>query len=455
MANTLPTLTPRAGFIVINPSRDQLTTNVWQRLYQPILGNNAFGLYNALQTFISEQPQLSNRRVHSQLLSWTDLDLPHFQASRQRLEALGLLNSYYQQDALGDLYIYELHQPLAADTFFQDDLLSVLLFQYVGQARYTELLDYFNASRLNLSRFKNISADFLDVYHVGDQQLAQRPAQLVDSKQSAHQPRVTNAPSLDFHLLGEYLKRESVDLTSVDAAQDLLQAEALLYGLNERELANLVVKATSVTTNRFDPDRFRAIVVDQFQQLRAQTADSVPSSASSQTDSQAAPTSAQAPDELHAILAAVKAYAPADFLAVLKQEKNQYVTSGEQRVLSTFMQRQLFAPSVVNMLIYYLIADRDQNVLYQNSVDRVANDWAKAKVQTPEQAVKHMQAFAQAQAARQQNRSGNRPTKSREQLPDWNQTASSSANSDGNAADEIAQLRQRLSKAKESQEDRS
>ncbi|GAB6092006.1 DnaD domain protein [Furfurilactobacillus curtus] len=454
MADTLPTLTPRAGFIVINPSRAQLTTNVWQRLYQPILGNNAFGLYNALQTFISEQPQLSNRRVHSQLLSWTDLDLPHFQASRQRLEALGLLNSYYQQDALGDLYIYELHQPLDAQTFFRDDLLSVLLFQYVGQARYTELIDYFNASHLDLGHFKNISADFLSVYHVGEQQLAQRPAQSVDSTQSVQQPRADEAASLDFHLLGEYLKRESVDLTSVDSAQDLLQAEALLYGLNERELANLVVKATSVTTNRFDPDRFRAMVVDQFQQQRTQIA-SVPSSASSQTDAQVAPVRPQGTDELHAILAAVKAYAPADFLAVLKQEKNQYVTSGEQRVLSTFMQRQLFAPSVVNMLIYYLIADRDQNVLYQNSVDRVANDWAKAKVQTPEQAVKHMQAFAQAQATRQQNRSGNRPTKSREQLPDWNQTASSSANSDGKAADEIAQLRQRLSKAKESQEDRS
>ncbi|MGV0167128.1 DnaD domain protein [Furfurilactobacillus sp. WILCCON 0119] len=458
MTNSASVTTPRSGLIVTVPQHQAFDQESWQWLYLPVLGADAFAVYDGLKTFTTDRPQLSTRRLHSELLGWLNMDLPTFVAARRRLEALGLLETLYQTDSVGDVYVYQLQLPLSAQAFFADDLLSILLLQLVGQPRYDTVLDHFDQPMFDVSHLTNVSADFLEVYHINEQQLANRPAQLT-APMAAATLKQTGTPAIDFSLLANYLKPEYVDVDSVLAERELLTAEAQLYGFTERELANHIVKATSVTTNRFDPERFKRLVAGSFQMEQQ-------SSSSSQADQAsvaAAPVtaSASAPATVDAqtagLLAAAKAYAPADFLAALKQEKNQYVTDNEQRVLSKLMERHLFAPSVVNMLIYYLINDQDQNVLYQNSVDRIGNDWSKAKVQTPEQAVTHMREFATAQEQRRIQRQTGRggQTVSREQLPDWNEQASSSAATQpaSQTSDDIARLRSQIQQAKQEQED--
>ncbi|HAT53789.1 MAG TPA: hypothetical protein DCW31_00800 [Lactobacillus sp.] len=448
-----PTLTPRSGFVVTLPAANDSQLDSWRLLYAPILGVAAFGLYSGLKTFANAQPQLSARRQHSELLTWLRLDLDHFLAARQRLEAAGLLDTYYQQDALGDVYVYQLQSPLSVTAFFDDDLLSVLLLQSVGQQRYDELIAKFEQRRLNTKNMQNVSADFLSVFHMSDAQLANRPARLKKQEDQHQANRQASLVHVDFKLLSDYLQREYVNLESVVAHRDLIVTEATMYGLNERVLANFIVQATSVTTNLFDPERFKQVVAMAFQSDQSVVTDEPKDEAGSTPVTSTGDN--QDKTQIKALVAAVKAYAPADFLANLKQEKNQYVSEGEQRVLAKFMARHLFAPSVVNMLIYYLIGDRDQNVLYQNSVDRIANDWTKAKVQTPEQAIDHMRAYAQQQESKRQQRQSGRAPKSREQLTDWNatsQTPASEAVATNNAS-EIQKLRQRLNQAKQNQED--
>lgn len=457
--NVAPTLTPRSGFVVTLPPRDEQHLLSWQTLYAPILGVTAFGLYTGLTTFASQRPQLSNRRQHSELLTWLRLDLDHFLAARKRLEAAGLLDSFYQQDALGDVYAYQLQSPLSATAFFADDLLSVLLLQSVGQTRYDELLAKFEQPTVNVSQMKNVSADFLTVFHMSDAQLTNRPAQLSSQSDNHRAERESSLVQIDFKLLSDYLKREYVELDSVMNQRDLIATEATMYGLNERSLANFIVQATSVTTNQFDANRFKQVVAAQFQVTQA-VDNSVSSSDgdAQNVQTQAVTTTGDNQDQaqIKALVAAVKAYAPADFLASLKTEKNQYVSDGEQRVLAKFMDRHLFAPSVVNMLIYYLISDRDKNVLYLNDVDRVANDWAKAKVQTPEQAIDHMRNYKEEQESQRIQRQNGRAPRAREQLTDWNaqsQTPTSEVAASEDDANEIQKLRQRLNQAKKNQED--
>lgn len=439
-----PKVTPRTGMISIFPQHVAFADEAWRLLYQPILGGDAFGLYSALQSFATDQPQLSQRQQHSVLLSWLGMDVQHFVVGRQRLEAVGLVDTYYQKDSVGEVFVYKLRLPLEARAFLADDLLSVLLLQTVGQERYDSLMAHFEQFEIDLQSLTNISADFLSVYRVSNQQLAQRPAEIADVASTGAR---TEATTIDFKLVANYLKPEYVDLDSVMAEQSLLDAEAQLYGFTERELATLIVKATSVTTNKFAVNRFKSLAAEQFhaQQpaLTVTTEADVPTVTPTPTDD----------NQLNTLVAAVKSYAPADFLATLKQEKNQYVTDEEQRTLAKFMARKVFAPSVVNMLIYYLINDRDQNVLYQNSLDRVANDWSKAKVATPEQAVTHMRDYAQAQADRQRQRQNKQPTKSREQLPDWNEAPSSESSADD--SNRIAELRRQLDDAKQSRKEES
>ncbi|KRN94526.1 replication initiation and membrane attachment protein DnaB [Furfurilactobacillus siliginis] len=425
------------------PQHVAFADEAWRLLYQPILGGDAFSIYSALESFASAHPQLSQRQQHSLLLGWLGIDVQHFVTGRRRLEAVGLVETYYQSDSVGEVFVYKLRLPLEANAFLADDLLSVLLLQTVGQERYDALVAHFEQPEMDLTALTNVSADFLSVYRVSNHQLAQRPAEIADVASTGARSEAT---VIDFKLVANYLKAEYVDLASVMAEQSLLDAEAQLYGFTERELATLIVKATSVTTNKFAVNRFKSLAAEQFHAQQ-------PALTVTEADAPAAAVTPTDDNQLNALVAAVKSYAPADFLATLKQEKNQYVTDEEQRILAKFMARKVFAPSVVNMLIYYLINDRDQNVLYQNSLDRVANDWSKAKVATPEQAVTHMRDYAQAQAERQRQRQTKQPAKSREQLPDWNEAPASEASVDD--SNRIAELRRQLDDAKQNRKEES
>ncbi len=102
------------------------------KLYQPLMGVNAYGIYSLLAAKVAQTPDLLARRMHKELLDILNLGLRDFYEARIRLEALGLLKTFIQKDELGQVFIYELQAPLSAETFFKDDLLSMLLADSLG-----------------------------------------------------------------------------------------------------------------------------------------------------------------------------------------------------------------------------------------------------------------------------------------------------------------------------------
>src|SRR5690606_14720871 len=84
-------------------------------LYQPLMGIEATTLYFTLWSMINlEKGDLI--LSHRQLITFFNWDLKKLVKIRERLEAIGLLNTYYSKK-LG-YYLYELRQPLSAKQFF-------------------------------------------------------------------------------------------------------------------------------------------------------------------------------------------------------------------------------------------------------------------------------------------------------------------------------------------------
>ncbi|MGN1291440.1 MAG: DnaD domain protein, partial [Levilactobacillus brevis] len=149
--------------------------------------------------------------------------------------------------------------------------------------------------------------------------------------------------------------------------------------------------------------------------------------------------------------------APAVFLQAIKQKSGGFVTDGEQRIVRDLVSRQLFPEAVLNLMVYHVLVDEDRPTLNKNLLDTIANDWSKAKITTPEQAIQKIR--ERQQAAKQPRRSRARQSATvKETLPEWAKTSTTnqqasrtklSAEKQKQLQDRIAKLQDRPSTGKE------
>ena len=108
-------------------------------------------------------------------------------------------------------------------------------------------------------------------------------------------------------------------------------------------------------------------------------------------------------------------------------------------------------------MVYHVLGDEDRPTLTKNLLDTIANDWGKAKITTPEQAIQKIR--ERQQAAKQPRRSRARQSSTvKETLPEWAKTSTTnqqasrtklSAEKQKQLQDRIAKLQDRPSTGKE------
>ena len=85
--------------IFVDNTLTDLDRKVLTHCYLPIIGDKALSIYLTLYTMLEPGAQESNVLNHSQLIKLTGIPKTKFQTERRKLEAVGLLDSYYK-DAL-------------------------------------------------------------------------------------------------------------------------------------------------------------------------------------------------------------------------------------------------------------------------------------------------------------------------------------------------------------------
>ncbi|MGP4117350.1 replication initiation and membrane attachment family protein [Levilactobacillus zymae] len=412
-------LSPKTGFVV--RLADRLTEQSWQtlsQLYQPVIGPLAAGAFSGFFWL----PQRDHLHRHAVLLATLGVDLAHFYEARIRLEATGLLTTTVTQASDLTTFTYTLHAPLLPAAFFNDDLLSVQLLDAVGEDFYRELVAQ-NTPAPATDAGQDITKTFLDVFQVVGGELKQLPAAVTASRK--HLPVSSTAPQLgtpatdfDWQLLGQILEHSYVDANALQAHRQLFLTEHATYGIDEPTMARFIGEATNLATNQFDAEQFKRLIAQQFgQQHRGQTVKTAaPASA-------AAPAAGTTNRAEQALIQVATATPPVNFLQAIKKQTGGFITDGEQRIVRDLVGRQLFPTSVLNLMIYHVLVDEDRPTLNKNLLDTIANDWSKAGIQTPAQAIakiRDRQKAAQQPKTRRAGgrRNGGTPTV-RETLPDW------------------------------------
>lgn len=157
-------LLPADTFIVVNKTiLTEFDRRILINLYQPIIGANSISLYLSLWAFLDKNELFSIELNHHQLMTMTQFSLDDIIASREKLEGIGLIKTYYKKDNINN-YVYELYSPLSPYEFFNNPILSTTLLSNIGKQWYDNLISIYKIPSYNISEYENISLSFNEVY---------------------------------------------------------------------------------------------------------------------------------------------------------------------------------------------------------------------------------------------------------------------------------------------------
>lgn len=392
-----------SGVIVCGERPAGTDTSRVVALYQPIIGAQALAVWATLAAWWQATPQLSHRKLNQRLWLQTNLNQTEINEACRRLEAVALLKTWQQHDALGYVRIYQLQPVLSAQAFFNDDLLATVLAETVGDTAFAELRRSWVSTPLDLSEAQEVSADFFSVYgtHIDHVQ-----PQATEQPQAKPAAPAANAPQFDDQVFYQLLSESYVKKTSVTRIWRQLQQLIAVYGLNEVTLVD-VLRQSADDNGVVTLARVRAVLHQAMQPVVA-----VPSS---QTQPQPSHQASGAPAQL---LTAARQLTPQQFLTTLRQQQGGVVTSSEMYMLEDLSGR--VADEVFNVILAYLITQQHQSTVNRATVERIMNRLMQAKITTAAAAAQAIVDFDRKKAQQQRRpRFNQRPTGRVEHLPEW------------------------------------
>ena len=132
-------------------------------LYQPIIGVTAVNLYLTLTNDLTEDNIESNIYSHHHLMSLMLVNMDTIVEARRRLEAIGLLKTFYKEAEINN-YIYVLYAPLSAQEFLNHPILNVVLYNNLGKVEYENMVNKYRTKKIITKDYSDITTSFDKVF---------------------------------------------------------------------------------------------------------------------------------------------------------------------------------------------------------------------------------------------------------------------------------------------------
>lgn len=392
-------------------------STVLSTLYLPIIGMKGFSLYQFF--FVQQKADLKQFGKHAQILAWLDFGLPEFLATRQKLEAVGLLTSFYHEET----FIYQLQAPLNFTEFFHDEIFTQLLVLQVGQQEVQRLIDIFLPAKKKINAYDNISASFQSIF---PETLAYLPA---ESPVKIPETEMMEKTDFDWLFFKEVVEKSGLLVKNLtkEERQNLIQF-VQLYGYDELTLGQLVVDTADLAEKTFDFKKLKQTIAADFnQKLQRLSAPKITAKQSAQVENER--TSVAGEDRFALLLAkgftneeiefikACEKIAPLQFLAAIKKQKGGFLANSEKYVVENLLKRRVLPASVINVLIDVVLRQQDRANLSAAYVDAIANTWAQAHITLPEEAIEKARDFSESNQRPTRAKSAGK--KKKEPLPTW------------------------------------
>ena len=339
--------------------------NVVTLLYQPLIGCTAFSLYLTLWSLIDRSRLKTPEYYHSKIFDLNRISPTAFLDARKKLEAIGLLVVFQNEDLL----LYELKAPLSAEEFIKDGSLGAYLFSEIGQVNFDELINLFRISSFEKDGFKNITTNFDEVF-----QSVVAPIQTDDVFMNRSKSKITINHDFDFEIFFEGLSKNFVDHRKITSrVKEKISRLSFVYNLDEFTMQKVFMDSVGKDKSvNLDELSKRAGYWFKFENKtdKVNLKDKTAKKKTTNND----------------IINMCKTTSPLNILEDLFGSKPAAV---ELRIVEQLLENTELNTELINFLIVFVIGNTDGFPSY-NYFEKVAADWQRRGLVTVEDAVSHI-----------------------------------------------------------------
>ncbi len=372
----LPIL-PADSYVVVNKTilhgEDR---KIITMLYQPIIGYSAVSLYFTLIDDLDKRELMSEDYTHHHLMNVMQLSLSEIVIARQKLEAIGLLKTYFKKEHINN-YVYVIFSPLSVQEFLNHPILNVVLYQNLGKKEYDRIVEYFKIPRINFKDYEDVTSSFHEVFtSVAGNEMIEN-ADIVKRTKGNIQIK----SKIDFDLLVASIPKRMVNERCFnEETKELITNLAFVYDIDDLHMQGLV--RDNLNEKGFiDKTALRKACRNFYQfeeggKLPTLVYSVQPSYLQNPKGDQSA---------WAKMVYTFESMTPYDFLA--SKYKNGEPVPRDLKIIESLLIDTKLRPGVVNALVDYVLKVNDQK-LSKSYIDTLAGQLARLHVETVEDAMR-------------------------------------------------------------------
>lgn len=411
--NFIGKLLPVDGYEVI--LHDDLSMNYsisLTHLYQPLIGIYAVSLY---QTLLHES-ELNHHstQTHHTLMNYLNLPLIDIYQARLKLEGIGLLRTQKLETDKHTVYTYKLNSPFSPRQFFEDGMLSELLYHHIGKEKYLSLQKYFQLPSSE-SRGTDITASFDRVFQTFQPSSTPKPER-VDMTRPEKTVNL-DLDQVDYTWLAQMLTQRMIPVNQVLTAENkrLMTQLLHLYGLTNQDIEKAILWSLT-DENTLHKEEFKNACHDLYLmkqpahpiRLETKTTEKQPTENKKMT---------QATTKEEQLIQNLELISPKQLLEDMSS--GNYASEQDLKLIREVMVNQGLPAPVMNVLIHYVLLQSNMR-LSKSYIETIASHWSRAHLTTAREAMN----FAKQEIAKSRNPKKRTTTRksvsnSTEVVPEW------------------------------------
>lgn len=372
----MQTILPADIYMVVNKTVITSTDRkIITMLYQPIIGHVATSLYFTLCDDLDKREVMSEELTHYHLMMTMQLKLESIVIAREKLEAIGLLKTFFKKENV-NTYVYQLYSPLSAAEFLIHPILNVVLYNNLGKKEYQKVVSYFKIPRINLKDYQEITKQFDEVFTPVPGNSITENDDIADTNKN----RPTLMHQIDFNLLISSIPESMISPNCFNNdVKELINNLSYAYGIDDLTMQGIVrdslnerglIDKNELRKNARNYYQFEQggrlptlIYTTQPEYLRSPTGDA---------------------SNWAKMVYTFETVTPYDYLK--SKYKNGEPSARDLRLIESLLTDMKLKPGVVNVLIAYVLKINNQK-LSKNYVETIAGQWKRLNIETVEDAM--------------------------------------------------------------------
>lgn len=382
-------------------------------LYQPIIGYSATSLYFTLVDDLDKRELMSEDLTHHHLMSTMQLKLDDIVIARKKLEAVGLLKTYYKKDHVNH-YVYLLYSPMSASDFLNHPVLNIVLYNNLGKKEYDRIVEFFKVPKISTKDYEDVTSSFSDVFKSVSGNVLIENENI--RKESTN--RLNLSSKIDFNLLISSIPTNMISSRCFnDETKDLINSLAFTYDIDDINMQGLVRNSIN-ERGLIDKTELRKNCRNFYQ---FENDGKLPTFVySKQPDYLKTPVGDNS--KWAKMVYTFESVHPYDFLR--SKYKTGEPSLRDLKLIESLLVDQKMTPGVVNVLIAYVLKINNQK-LSKNYIDTIAGQWKRLNIETVEEAMRISEKEHKKLKKQFENKNNAKvpsivaKNKKIEELPDW------------------------------------